>query len=65
MQTIAETWDAYADKLAAGGDSVLARLGDAELSSGLEAVRRHDPGPHGHAVVEPIDVLFFRSRSTS
>lgn len=60
MQTIAQDWEAYADKLAAGGDSVLARLADDELSSGLEAVRRHNPGPDARAVVEPIDVFFFR-----
>jgi ubiquinone/menaquinone biosynthesis C-methylase UbiE len=55
-QTIAPSWSAYADKLAAGGDSVLARLAEDELARGLEDVRRHDDGP----VVEPIDVLFFR-----
>ena len=60
MQIIAHTWEAYADKLAAGGDSVLARLADTELSSGLDAVRRHDPGRRERAVVEAIDVLFFQ-----
>ena len=60
MQTIAPTWGAYAEKLAAGADSVLARVSNEELSSGLDAVRQHDPGPHGRAVIEPIDVFFFR-----
>jgi ubiquinone/menaquinone biosynthesis C-methylase UbiE len=59
-QMIAPTWEAYADKLAAGADSVLARVSDEELSNGLDAVRHHDPGPHGRAVIEPIDVFFFR-----
>lgn len=59
-QTIAPTWEAYAGKLAAGADSVLARVSGDELSRGLDAVRRHDPGPHERAVVEPIDVFFFK-----
>ena len=59
-QTVAPSWAAYADKLSAGGDSVLARLADDELSRGLEAVRRHGDGPGGQPVVEPIDLLFFR-----
>jgi ubiquinone/menaquinone biosynthesis C-methylase UbiE len=60
MQTIAPSWAAYADKLSAGGDSVLARLDEAELASGLDAVRRYGDGPGGRPIVEPIDVLFFR-----
>jgi SAM-dependent methyltransferase len=58
-QTIAQTWEAYADKLAAGGDSVLARLPHDELTSGIDTIRRHDRGLHGREVVEPIDVFFF------
>jgi SAM-dependent methyltransferase len=65
IQTIAQTWEAYADKLAAGGDSVLARLAETELSRGLDAVRRHDPGGHGRAVVEPIDVFFFKLQQSA
>ncbi len=65
LQTIAQTWEAYADKLAAGGDSVLARLAETELSSGLDAVRRHDPGRPEQAVVEPIDVFFFQLRKST
>ena len=62
-QTVAPSWEAYADKLAAGADSVLSRVSSEELSSGLDAVRRHDPGPRGRAVIEPIDVFFFRVKS--
>src|SRR5262245_29437389 len=39
-QAVAPSWAAYADKLSAGGDSVLARLPEDELARGLEAVRR-------------------------
>jgi hypothetical protein len=59
-QTVAPSWTAYADKLSAGGDSVLARLAEDELARGIEAVRRHGDEPGGRPVVEPIDLLFFR-----
>ena len=59
-QAIAPSWTAYADKLSAGGDSVLARLTENELASGLDAIRRHGDTPEGRPVVEQIDVLFFR-----
>jgi len=59
-QTIAPGWAAYADKLSAGGDSVLARLAEDELARGLEAVRRHGDVRGEEPVVEPIDVFFFR-----
>lgn len=59
-QTIAPSWPAYADKLSAGGDSVLARLADDELTRGIDAVRRHGDGPGGQPITEPIDVFFFR-----
>jgi hypothetical protein len=59
-QAIAPDWEAYADKLATGSDSVLARLSEAELASGIACVRAHaGAGP----IIEPIDVLFFRSTS--
>lgn len=56
-QAIAPDWNAYADKLATGSDSVLARLTAGELARGIEAVRVHSAeGP----IIEPIDVLVFR-----
>ena len=58
-QTIAPDWSVYADKLSAGGDSVLARLAEDELARGLDAIRRYGDRP-GPPVVEPVDVLFFR-----
>jgi hypothetical protein len=60
VQQIATTHQEYADKLAAGGDSILASLGASDLNEGLDALRRHaalvDPRP----VMEPIDVFVFR-----
>ena len=64
-QTVAPSWAAYADKLSAGGDSVLARLAEDELASGLEAIRSSGDRAGGQLVVEPIDVLFFRWRRSA
>lgn len=61
-QTIAPNWAVYADKLAAGGDSVLARLSAAELEQGLAGVRQHAAEDRNAAVTEPIDLLIFESR---
>jgi ubiquinone/menaquinone biosynthesis C-methylase UbiE len=58
-QTIAPTWRAYAEKLAAGGDSVLARVSATELEAGLERVRQHAAAVDPQAVTEPIDLLVF------
>jgi hypothetical protein len=58
IQTIAPTWSAYADKLSAGGDSVLATLSAQDFESGLTAVRRHAEAAN-QTVVEPIDLFVF------
>lgn len=58
-QTIAPDWIAYADKLAAGGDSVLARLSKREFERGLAAVRQYSATEGPHPVVEPIDLFVF------
>lgn len=61
VQQIASTYQEYAEKLTAGGDSILASIKPDELTNGIEAIRRHalraDPVP----VTEPIDVLVFRA----
>jgi hypothetical protein len=59
VQTIAPSWGAYADKLAAGGDSVLATLSPDELEAGLATLRRYGAGANDQAVVEPIDLFIF------
>jgi SAM-dependent methyltransferase len=58
-QTIANGWGAYADRLAAGGDSVVARLSREELQSGLAALRLHGAKAGHRAIVEPIDLFVF------
>ena len=59
-QTIASSWTEYAEKLRAGGDSVLARLSREELDDGLAALRARAAEEDDHAIVEPIDLLVFR-----
>lgn len=57
-QTIAPDWTVYAEKLAAGGDSVLAQLRRQDFDDGLAAVRRHAATADGRRpVVEPIDLF--------
>lgn len=59
-QAIAPDWSTYADKLSAGGDSVLARLDRQELESGLATIRGHAAEVDDQVVLEPIDLLVFR-----
>jgi SAM-dependent methyltransferase len=59
-QTIAPDWNAYADKVAAGGDSVVARLEREELERGLASMRQHALAHPEESIVEPIDFLVFQ-----
>jgi ubiquinone/menaquinone biosynthesis C-methylase UbiE len=59
-QTIAPSWIAYAEKLGAGSDSVLARLSAADMEAGLAALRAHAACAPDQAVTESIDFLVFR-----
>jgi hypothetical protein len=58
-QQIAPTHAAFADKLAARGDSILAQLSSRDFDAGLSALRAHaetiDPRP----VMEPVDYFVF------
>ena len=58
-QTIAPDWTVYAEKLAAGGDSVLARLSRQDFDEGMAAVRRNAVADGRRPVVEPIDLFVF------
>ncbi len=58
-QTIAPDWESYADKVAAGGDSVLARLSQEEFRAGLNAIVSYSVGAKGMGVDEPIDLFLF------
>lgn len=59
-QEIAPSYAAYAEKLAAGADSVLASLSDRDFDAGMRALRAHAAHSDGEAVFEPIDVFVFR-----
>ena len=59
VQTIASDLMAYASKLAAGGDSVLASLPPADFEAGLSAMRTRASQHDTAAVAEPIDFFVF------
>jgi len=59
-QEIAPSYAAYAEKLAAGADSVLAKLSRRDFDAGMSALRAHAAHSDGQAVFEPIDVFVFR-----
>ena len=59
-QEIAPSYAAYADKLAAGGDSILASLTSEAFDTGMRALRAHATRVDPQAVTEQIDVLVFR-----
>jgi ubiquinone/menaquinone biosynthesis C-methylase UbiE len=60
IQQIAPDYAAYADKLSAGADSVLARLSRSDFEDGIRAMRSHAARVGARAVCEPIDVFVFR-----
>ena len=51
---------AYAEKLSAGADSVLASLSPEDFAAGMQALRSHAASIDDQAVFEPIDVFIFR-----
>ena len=60
VQQVAPNYAAYAEKLSAGADSVLARLSPGEFEAGMEALRAHASRAGEQPVFEPIDVFVFR-----
>ncbi|HEU4432595.1 MAG TPA: methyltransferase domain-containing protein [Pyrinomonadaceae bacterium] len=59
-QQIAPGLAAYAEKLSAGADSVLAQLTQHDFQEGLAAMRLYAERVSDKPVVEPIDVFVFR-----
>jgi ubiquinone/menaquinone biosynthesis C-methylase UbiE len=59
-QEIAQSYAAYAEKLSAGADSVLARLSQSDFEAGMQALRSHAVRVDDQEVFEPIDVFVFR-----
>ena len=60
VQEIAPNHVVYADKLAANADSVLAQLTQQDFDAGITALRSYAHTNNG-PIVEPIDILVFRS----
>ena len=60
IQEIAADYTIYAEKLAAGADSVLAQLSATDFQAGIEAIRAHAASVSDKPVCEPIDVFLFR-----
>jgi len=63
-QQISPSYAAYAEKLFAGADSVLAKLSRRDFDAGMKTLRAHAAHSDGEAVFEPIDVFVFRSPRT-
>jgi SAM-dependent methyltransferase len=61
IQEIAPDYATYAEKLAAGADSVLAQLSSSDFQAGIDAVRAHAARVRDTSVCEPIDVFVFSS----
>jgi len=59
-QEIAPSYAAYAEKLAAGADSVLAKLSKGDFEAGIKALGAHAAHSDVTAVLEPIDLFVFR-----
>jgi ubiquinone/menaquinone biosynthesis C-methylase UbiE len=59
-QTIAPDYVTYAEKLAAGADSVLARLSPSDFQAGMKALHAYAASAGDKPVSEPIDVFIFR-----
>ena len=64
VQQVAATYAAYADRIAAGGDSVLVQLDPLEFEAGLKALRAHAAHVDPTAVTEPIDFFVFANSAT-
>ncbi len=58
-QEIAPSYAAYAEKLSAGADSVLASLSRRDFEAGMKSLRDHAAQGERKAVFEPIDVFVF------
>jgi ubiquinone/menaquinone biosynthesis C-methylase UbiE len=59
-QQVAPSYAAYAEKLSAGADSILASLSRRDFDAGMRALRTYAGHSDGEAVFEPIDVFVFR-----
>ncbi len=59
---VAANWRAYADKIAAGADSILAQLSERDFLEGMRLLREHSSSAGDDPVSEVVDLLAFRRR---
>lgn len=57
---VAANWRIYADKIAAGADSILAQLSDREFREGMRLLHRHAQTASSEPVLEVVDLFAFR-----
>lgn len=57
---VATNWRIYADKIAAGADSILAQLSEAEFRDGMRLLNRHALTSSSEPVIEVVDLFAFR-----
>jgi ubiquinone/menaquinone biosynthesis C-methylase UbiE len=59
-QEVAPNFAVYAEKLAAGADSILISLSPEDFAAGMKALRSHAENVTDQKVFEPIDVFVFQ-----
>ena len=57
---VASTWRIYADKIAAGADSILAQLSEDEFAEGMRLLIQHAQDAPVAPIVEVVDLFAFR-----
>src|SRR5579872_1800322 len=57
---VASSWRIYADKIAAGADSILAQLSEREFREGMQLLRQHAASAGNASVIEVVDLFAFR-----
>ncbi len=57
---VAANWRSYADKIAAGADSILAQLSESEFLEGMRLLNQHAATADAAPVVEVVDLFAFR-----
>ena len=57
---VASNWQIYADKIAAGADSILAQLSEAEFRDGLWLLTQHAQNAPAVPILEVVDLFAFR-----
>jgi hypothetical protein len=57
---VAANWRAYAEKIAAGADSILAQLSERDFLDGMRLLHQHAASAGDVPVCEVVDLFAFR-----